>query len=143
MTPPARQPPTVNNRVIVVDQKDVIFLTTPAHNGRTCVYVTLTLDGKLSFEGGQSICDTLDPHPAPHTSPPAPNCKKCYDDGYSAGIREAAKAAREQVLGLIEKWIKEDVCPPGKKKGKRCVKGCAMCFVESLRAQQQEGVSEG
>jgi hypothetical protein len=41
-------------RPIVVGPMTTLMLTTPEANGRTCVYVRL-IDGKLEFDGGQSI----------------------------------------------------------------------------------------
>jgi len=73
-------------------------------------------------------------------SHPAPAVREVFAEhqAYRNGYDDGARKACEDVLTLIEKWIKEDACPPGKKKGKRCDKGCAMCFVESLRSPQQQ-----
>jgi hypothetical protein len=91
------------------------------------------------------VCQAIRSRPHPAPAQPAErlgftefchvHCDKheCCTNECERSAYEAARKARDDVLDLIEKWIKEDACPPGKKKGKQCDKGCAMCFVEFLR----------
>lgn len=46
-----------------------------------------------------------------HTPAATEQCKKCYDDGYSSGIRDAAATIRNQTLDDFLKEIKGDVDP--------------------------------
>ncbi len=51
--------------------------------------------------------------------------------------RAATLAENKRVLDTMEDWLKNDKCPPKKKKGAKCDIGCGRCMINALRQQQE------
>jgi len=46
-------------RVVVIQKDETIMLTVPGWEGRACVYVDLSKDGKLLLAGGANIIESI------------------------------------------------------------------------------------
>jgi hypothetical protein len=65
-------------------------------------------------------------------------CQDCLTAHDAAIARTATLAENKRVLDVMEGWLKNDDCPPKKKKGKSCSIGCGRCMIKSLRTTAQQ-----
>jgi len=108
-------------QTVVVRPGDLVMLTTPEHEGRTCVYVRL-VDGKLEVTGGQAIRttpETMQHEPAePSYSvgmghAPTGDVRRCEFCGFTATVRRTLKGEASGIKISCEVDFCQDHDPAG------------------------------